>query len=125
MGGGGLIWIICDEAEDYVAIWSDHDCIALHRDGGEGLVGDVFACFFFAPHYGLEGVAVEMEGVFAGVGVVEDDVDNLAFFEDEGVAVSAVDVDVVCCWACGEGGEYCGDFGADVGYVVKEGTGFC
>jgi hypothetical protein len=43
----------------------------------------------------LEGVAVEMEGVFAWVVVVDYDVYYLVFFEDEGVAVEAVDGGVV------------------------------
>lgn len=34
---------------------------------------------------------MEVEGVFAWVVVVEDDLDNLVFAEDEGVGVGTVD----------------------------------
>lgn len=39
----------------------------------------------------MEGVAVQVERVTAGVIVVDDDVDNLVAFEDEGVGVGGVD----------------------------------
>lgn len=44
--------------------------------------------------------------------------------EDEGVGVAAVDYRVGGVGACGEDGVESGDFGADVGYVVEEGTGY-
>lgn len=66
---------------------------------------------------------MQVEGVFACVCVVEDDVDYVAAVEDEGVGVGAVDGGVGGCEAGGEGGEEGGNFGANVGYVVEEGAG--
>ena len=63
-----------------------------------------------------------MEGVFAGVVVVEDDVDDVALLEDEGVGVRAVDVRVVRCFASCEGRVEGRDFWGDVAYVVEEGV---
>ncbi len=124
--------VVGAEAEDDVAVWVDHYGVAFHGCGGEGGgggggvgvgVGVVGAGVGGGADDGLEGVAVEVEGVFALVGVVEDDVDDVVVGEDEGVGVGAVDGGVGGCGAGGEGGEEGGDFGADVGYVVEEGAG--
>ena len=115
--------VIGAEAQDDIAAWADHEGIALHGYSREGFVADVVSCVFGGADDGLEGVPVEMEGVFAGVGVVEDDVDDLVLGEDEGVGVDAVDGGVGGCGAGCEGGVEGGDFGADVGYVVEEGAG--
>lgn len=61
----------------------------------------VRALCFFATVYGLEVMAVEVEWMFAGVCAVEDDFDDLAFFENPGVGVAAVDSDVCCILAGG------------------------
>lgn len=115
--------VIGAEAQDYVAVWADHEGIAAHGDGGESAVAGVGAGGVVGADEGLEGVAVEVEGVFAGVGVVEDDVDDLVFGEDEGVGVYAVDGGVVGGGAGGEGGVEGWDFGLHVGYIVEEGAG--
>ena len=60
--------------------------------------------------------------MFARIGVVEDDVDDLAALEDEGVGVGAVDGGVGGGGAGAEGSEKGRDFGADVGDVVEEGA---
>ena len=115
--------VVGAEAQYDVAVGVHHEGVAAHGDGGEGFVADVVAGEFVRAGDGLEGVAVEVEGVFAGVFVVEDDVDDLVFGEDEGVGVGAVDGGV---GGGGAGAHYCeegGDFGADVGYVVEEGAG--
>jgi hypothetical protein len=70
----------------------------------------------------LEGVAVEMERVFAGIVIVQHDFDDFVFGENELARVGAVDGGVCGVGACGEGRVERGHFGADVGYVVEEGT---
>ncbi len=77
----------------------DHEGISFHGHGGEGGGVVVVACVGGGAGDGLEGVAVEVEGVFAFVGVVEDDVDDGAAGEDEGVGVGAVDGGVGGCGA--------------------------
>ena len=79
--------VIGSEPQDHVAVWADHEGIAAHGHLGEGLVVDIRTGLFGGADDGLESVAVEMEGVFAGVEVVEDDLDDLVLFEDEGVGV--------------------------------------
>lgn len=85
------IWIIGTEAEDEVSVRSDEDGISLHWNFGEGFVVGVVAGAIGRTHDCLEDVAVEMEGVAAGVVVVEDDFNDFVFLEDEGVGVDAVD----------------------------------
>ena len=101
---------------------ADHEGVSSHGCGGKGLIADVVASVVVAARYGLESVAVEMEGVFAGVVVVDDDIDNVVLFQDEGVCVGAVDVGVCCrrsgCESCVQG-RYLGRY---VGDVVKEGV---
>ena len=115
--------VVGAEAEDDVAVRVYHEGVATHGDGGKGLVHDVVAGVRGRADDGLEVVAVQVEGVFAWVVVVEDDFDGLVFGEDEGVGVGAVDVGDVCgCGGC-EGGVEGWDFGGDVGGIVEEGTG--
>lgn len=98
LGGeeGGLIWIVGAEAEDEVSVWADEDGVAPHGDFGEGFVIDEVAGVLGGADDCLEGVAVEVEGMTAGVIVVEDDFDDLVFLENESVGVDAVDGGVGC-----------------------------
>ena len=114
--------VIGAETDDEVAVGADHEGVAAHGDGGECLVADVVSRFFLGADDGLEVVAVEVEGVFAWVVVVEDDLDDLVLLEDEGVGVGGVDGGVEGGGAGGEGGVEGGHFGADVGDVVEEGV---
>lgn len=122
--GERLIRIVGAEAQDDVPHGSDHEGVSAHGHGWEGFVADVVAAVVVAAGDGLEGVTVEVEGVSACVVVVDDDVDDVVFLQDEGVGVGAVDVGVGCrlagCEGCVEGG----DLGGDVGDVVEEGV-FC
>lgn len=70
---GKLIRIIGSKAQDEISHWSHHEGIPPHRHRGECLVANVLACIFVRACNGLESVAVEMEGMFACVIVVEDD----------------------------------------------------
>jgi hypothetical protein len=95
-----------------------------YRGGCSSIIRIVEACVVVATGYDLERVAVEMEGVFSRVVIVEDDFYDFVLCEDEGVCVAAVDGGVGCVGAGGEDGVEGGDFGADVGYIVEEGAGF-
>ena len=52
---------------------------------------DIATSFFVGAYQGLERMAVQVKGVFAWIQVVEDNFDDLAFLEYEGVGVAAVD----------------------------------
>ena len=62
---------------------------------------------------------MQMERVTAGIVVVDDDVDDLVAFEDEGVGVGGVDGGVGGICTGREGGVEGGDFGCDVGDGVE------
>lgn len=115
------------EAQDDIAVGVEDEGISSHGDGGEGGGGNVGvlkgASFFFGAVEGLEVVPVEMEGMTAWVDVVDDDFDDLVFFQDEAVRVGAVNGWVGGEGAGGEGRVEGWDFGVGVGYVVEEGTG--
>lgn len=61
--------IVTSKSDDVVTLWSDHEGVALHGNGGDvdacccvggsGVVAGVFG----GADEGLEGVAVEVEGV--------------------------------------------------------------
>ena len=94
-GGGRLIRIVGPEAQDNVAHWPDHDGVPSHGHGREGLVADVVAGVFFGADDGLEGVAVEMEGMSASVVVVEYYFNYLIMFQDVRIRVDPVDGSIV------------------------------
>ena len=58
---------------------------------------------------------MEMERVFAGIIIVEHDVDDVVFLEDESVAVFSVDGGILGFFAGREGGVEGWDFGHAVG----------
>jgi len=115
-------WIVCFEPQHDVPVRLYEHGIPPHRrlrvvSGGVAVVGPGFLGRTVGE---LEGVAVEVEWVFSGVVVVEDELDGLVLLEDEGVGVGAVDGDVVGSGAGGEGGVEGWDFGDDVGNVIEE-----
>lgn len=84
--------VVGPEAEDEVAGGGEHYCVSPHGHGGESDVGGTVpgTCLLIAPVHELEDATVEMEGVFAVVSVVEDDLDDFAVLEDERVGVGSV-----------------------------------
>ena len=62
-----LIRIVSAESEHDVPIWMHHDGVATHWGRWEGLVVHEGTGFLFRAHNGLEGVAVQMEGMFARI----------------------------------------------------------
>jgi len=119
--------IIRLEAQHDVPIWLDKHSIPSHRRLrvlGRG-VADVGPGFFGGAVDELEGVAVKVEGVFARVVIIENELDGLVLLEDKGIRVGAVYGDVVGGRAGGEGGVEGRDFGKDIGDVVEEGAGEC
>jgi len=86
-----LIWIVGSEADDKVALGSHHQDIPPHRYLWERLVAHVDASVRVRSGDGLEVVPVEMERVLFGVVTVQDDLDHIALFQDEGVGVLAID----------------------------------
>lgn len=83
--------VICSEPQDHVAVRSHHNGITAHWYLGEGFVVDIGTGLVGGPDDCLEGVAMEMEGMFTGVVIVEDNLDDLILFEYEGIGVGAVD----------------------------------
>lgn len=114
--------VIGSEAQYDVPVRAHHDGIPTHRELREGFVVDVDARFFGAADDGLEGVAVEVEGMFAGVHVVQHNFHDLVLFEDEGDGVLAVDGGVGGHVTRSQGGVERWDFGSDVGEVVEKGV---
>ena len=105
-----------------MAVRVDHEGVAAYWYCWECFIPNVFPGLFIAASYGLEGVAVEMEGMFSWVVAVEDDVDYLALFKDERVGVFGVDAGIGGGKAGSEGSVESGDFRADVGYVIEGGA---
>ena len=114
--------VVGAEAQNDVSVRVDHDRVAPHGDRGKSFVVDIYPGFRCAADDGLERVSVKMERVFARVGVVQDDFDDLAFVEDERVGRFSVDGCIGGRGAGGEGGEQGWDLGADVSDVVKPGV---
>ena len=114
--------IVGAEAHDNVAIWTHHEGVAAHGYFWKCRVTDIVPCVVIGTCDGLEGVAVEMERMFAWVGIVEDDVNDLAFGEDECVGVDAINGGICCGVTGGKGGIESRNFRFDVGYVVEEGA---
>jgi hypothetical protein len=67
-------WVVGCEAQDDVPGGTQDECVAAHGDGGVGSFGGVGgvegAGVFGGAGDGLEVVAVEMEGMFAGIWVI-------------------------------------------------------
>ena len=122
MTEGRLIRIVGAEAQDDIAIWLHHEGVPAHWHGWKSFVTNIIIGGLLRPDYGLECVAVQMEGVFARVHVVEDYLNDLVFLENEGVGIFTIDARVASRHTCGESAVKGGDFRANVGYVVEEGT---
>jgi len=119
--------IIRLEAQHDMPIRLDQHSIPTHRRLRvlSRSIADVGPGFFGGAVDELEGVAVKVEGVFARVVVVENELDGLVLWEDEGVRIGAVDCDVVGGRTGGQGGVEGGNFGKDIGDVIEEGAGEC
>ena len=89
--GERLIRVIGTEAQYDVSVRSYGEGIPPHWHSGECFIAYIIPAVVVRAGYGLEGVAVQVEGVTAGVVVVDDDVDDLVAFEDEGVGIGGVD----------------------------------
>ncbi len=70
-GEGRLIRVVGSEAQDNVPHWPHHEGVPPHGHRGKSFVPHVLAGTFVGACGGLESVAVEMEGMFACVVVVE------------------------------------------------------
>ena len=121
--GGELIWIIGAEPQYDIPVRSHGESIPPHWHGGKSFIPYIIAGVVGGAGYGLEGVAVQVERVTAGVVVVEDDIDDLVAFEDEGVGVGGVDGGIGGILACREGSVEGGDFWGNVGDGVEGGAG--
>jgi hypothetical protein len=59
---------------------------------------------FFTAMHDLECLTVKMKRMSSGVIVVENQFNNLAVFEYEGICVSSIDSGISCIFTCGENG---------------------
>lgn len=120
--GGVLIWIVRLETKHKVSVGIHHDGVPSHRHFWERRIARVGAGCLLRSGDGLKGVAVEVEWMFAFIIVVEDDLNDFTFLEDEGVRVGAIDLAV--------GGQRtgrhdrvkCRNLRANIRDVVEEGT---
>lgn len=83
--------VVGSEAQDNVAVGPDKEGVAAHWNLRDGLIVGKVASRFGGPYNSLEGVAVKVEGVFAGIIVVQDDFDSLSLLENKGIGVVAID----------------------------------
>ena len=89
--------VVGAESHDDVSVGADDPCIPFHGDGWQCCIRwIVVIAILLAADHALEIVAVEMEGVFTWVVVVEDDFDDFVMLENEGVGIDAID-----CWVAG------------------------
>lgn len=116
--------VISLEAHDNVAIGPDDEGISSHRHARIVTLREILVLkgtsLLFRAVNGLEGVAVKMEGVAARIKVVDDNLDNLALFQDKGMGELAVDGSVVGEVAGGHGSVQGGNLGLGVSDVVEE-----
>ena len=114
--------VVAAEAQHDVAVGAHPEGIAAHgyrREGGVGRI--VVAAVLLAASDGLEVVAMEVEGMFAWVVVVQDDLNDLVVGEYKGICVDAIDGWVGGVIAGGDGGIEGGKPRTDVGDAVEEG----
>lgn len=114
------IWIVCAEAKDHVTIWSHHDGISSHRDFRERLIVSVESRFFIRTDNGLESMSVQVEGMFAGIIVVEDNLDNLVLFENISVNIGPIDGGIGGRGTSSKSSEKSWDFGLYVGNTIEK-----
>lgn len=88
----GLTRVICLEPDHEVAIWSHHQCVSAHRARREivMLALIVEAGVRWRSIHRLEGMAMQMERMLAGVVVVEDKFNDVVFLQDEWVGVPSI-----------------------------------
>lgn len=130
VGGFGLFYsltrVIRPETQHNVALRVQHKSVPPHGDLGEVCLRDVRvrkgAGILLGPPDGLEGMSVQMERVLARVGIVDDDLDNLALLEHEGVRPLTVDLHVGGEIPATEGRVEGGDLRGRVGDVVEKGA---
>ena len=114
--------VVRAETQHNVAIRIHHEGVSPHGNLGEGLIVRVKACVVIRTNDSLECMAVEMEGMFARVVVVDDDFDDIVLLEDKGIGVGAVNVGVLSANPCRERTVEGWNLGFDVGDVIEEGA---
>jgi len=114
--------IIGPETEDHVPVWSDEDGIPAHWGFGESDIICVITLIRRRAGDDLECMAVQVEGVFTRVVVIEYDIDDLIPFENIRVRIFTVDCCICCIFTGCKSCEDCGDFRADVCYAIEKGT---
>lgn len=92
------------ESDHKIAIWIDEESVSPHGCGWERNIVGIEACIIFRTSNGLESVSVEMERVLPAIIVIENDIHDLIFLEDERMLVFAIDL-----WISGKipGSENC------------------
>lgn len=116
--------VVGAEAEDSVTRRTNKDGISTHGDLGKRDVGRVVeASIVVGPSDHLEVVCVQVERMFSVVIIVDNQLDDFAVVEHEGIAVDAVDAGVgddVC--RSGESSVESGHLLSDIGDVVEKRT---
>jgi hypothetical protein len=119
-------WVIGSETKNNVSIRIEHERVSTHRDGGEISLCDIGvlegASFLFGAINSLEIVAVEMKRVTSRVEVVDDDLHDLTFLQNERVGVVTIHGGIVRCVTCCECCVESGNFWGCVGDVIEECT---
>lgn len=126
--------IVGNKADDEIALGGEHESISSRRGGREsrvvvGIVRDGVAVQIVVeggavrrrPIDNLEVVPVEMEGVRAGIAVIENNLDDVVMLQDDGMREVAVDLRIgrhVAGRQHGEQGRY---LGRGIGDIIQEG----
>jgi hypothetical protein len=116
--------IVCPESHYEISLRVRHEGVSAHRDGGEfGMVVRIEeAGIWLGSPDDLEVMTMQVERVLACIIIVEDNLDNLTMFKDEGVGIPSVDCSIRCSLASGKDGIQCWNLWCNVCYVVEEGT---
>jgi hypothetical protein len=80
--------VIALEPHHYMSVWPDQECVSPHGPTRKyhrpihHRIGIVIARLLLSAYNGLKGVAVKMEGVLAGVMIVQHDLNDLLFAQN-------------------------------------------
>lgn len=107
-----------------VAVWVNEESITAHGLRWESLISNVGAGLLLRASHCLESVAVQMEGMLAGIIIVQNDLDNLILAQDERIRVGAIDDGVGSVVPSGQHGVERRDLWLDVRHIIEEGAGW-
>lgn len=107
-----------------VAVWMNEKSVTPHGFRWESLISNVRAGLFLRANHCLERVAMQMEGMLAGIIIVQNDLDNLILTQDKSIRVTAVDDGIGGVVPSGQHGVERRDLWLDVRHIIEESAGW-